>query len=461
MSTPPITSADVASLAERLADQRASAARADRQVVIDELERKLAAAAAEYAAHMATHRASLGPIELRDLDELLEAEPELPRDRSLYVPCPTGVSLEEAFMGLPSDNHLLLLQRDQEVPIDTADGFRAAGASAVAGTDGKRIPVASTFKGRSARTWFAMARARRGVVGLGPGSRAIPRASAFTQEQQIPDKGSPLPGGGTSPGRFWWNLKGEQKHELVGAQEKLIESVHDDAHFANFALEGMDFGGVAYSAISALGGRFSRLGLDGAWRGFAGEPNGETAAINIAKRAYLISRCATSPLNAAGRRVGSSPMMVNDSPGGRWEHGDSSQAIAGMPTIWRSSGLHEWIDVISRWGGPGVNLEQCLDGFEFRWTGGICWPNRGGAGGHPAPDGIHRNSLHVSLNARGRATVTLRDVDLDDNVQAGKLCVQLYGDTTDPSKVRVTATQGNRQVPVAAYGKGGVVALAS
>lgn len=401
--------------------------------------------------------ADRGPADYRDLAEFLEAHPAAPQDPALYVPCPVGVGLEEAFMGLPSDEHMLLIRRDQEVPLDTADGFRADGVGAVAGANNTRIPVVSRYRGQRARTWFAMARARRGIAGLGPGSRVVPTRSAFTQPPQIEDTDKTRPG---YAGRVYWNTAGALVKELVGAQEKAIDTAHPDGYYANFVLEGLDYGGVAYSGITMRGGTVERVGLDGAWRGFSGEPNGETGALAFNGGRYLVSRCATSPLDAAGRRVGPSPIMVNNSPGGRWEHGDASMALAGMPTIWRSSGRHEWVDVVSRWGGPGVNLEECLDGFEFVWNGGICWPNRGGKGGHPAPDGVFGNSLHVSLQALGRAALTLTDVDLDTNVQPGKLCVQLYG-TPDPSKVKITSTNGGKPVPVVAYGQSGPVALAS
>jgi hypothetical protein len=207
------------------------------------------------------------------------------------------------------------------------------------------------------------------------------------------------------------------------------------------------------------GGTAERLDLDGAWRGFEAVPNGEAGAISVNGGRYLISHVSTSPLNEQGKRVGASPIMINNSPGGRWEYGDASQAYAGMPTIWHSSGTHEWYNVTSRWGGPGVNLEDVLDGFQFVMTGGKLWPNRAGQGGHPSPDGIYANSMHIALHALGKATITLTDVDLDKNVQAGKLCVQLYL-TADPSKVKITATNAGKPVPVAAYGTSGVVQLA-
>lgn len=401
---------------------------------------------------------SLGPVSFPSIEAMkASGKFRIPRDANLVMWSHGNKTLEEVLGTLGGNDILVLPERSQPYLIDSSGGFRAAGVGSIAGQGGKRIPVTSTFQGRDARTWFAMARAQRGIIGLGPGAVIATTDSGFRQEAQIEDKGSPLVGGGTSPGRYWWNTSGVKQYELAGAQEKLIETAHSNAYFANFGLRGRDFGGVAYSAISMPGGTLERLNLNGAWRGFQAVPNGETAAIAINGGRYLISRVAIGPLDEQGRRVGSSPVMVNNSPGGRWEYGDVSQTRVGMPTIWRSSGRHEWYEVSSRWGGGhGVNIEAAKDGFEFVMTGGRLWPNRGGRGGNPSPDGIHGNGLHLALHATGRATIALNNVDLDSNVQAGKLNVQLYNGT-DPSKVRASVTNGGIAVPIAAYGPSGLV----
>lgn len=403
---------------------------------------------------------SMGPVSFPSIAAMRASGMfRIPADANLVTWNHGNQTLEEVFSTLKANDILVLPERAQPYMIDSSGGFRAAGVGSIAGEGGKRIPITSTFQGRDARTWFAMARAQRGIIGMGPGAVIATTDSGFRQEPQIEDKGSPLPGGGTSPGRYWWDTSGVKRYELAGAQEKLIETANSNAYFGNFALKGRDFGGVAYSAISMPGGTVERVNLNGAWRGFQSVPNGETAAIGVNGGRYLISRTSTSPLDEQGRRVGSSPIMINDSPGGRWEYGDVSQTRVGMPTIWRSSGRHEWHEVSSRWGGDhGLNIEAARDGFEFVMTGGRLWPNRGGQGGHPSPDGIHGNGLHIALNATGRATMTLTNVDLDRNVQAGKLNVQLYNGT-DPRKVRATVTQNGVAVPVAAYGPSGLVGL--
>ncbi|WP_460842288.1 hypothetical protein [Nocardioides marmoraquaticus] len=396
----------------------------------------------------------MGPVSFPSVEAMKASGMyRIPSDANL-VPWTFGdKTLEEVFMTLGSNDILVLPERKDPYLIDSADGFRAAGVGAVLGEGGKRIPIVSTYKGKPARTWFAMARAQRGVIGLGPGAVIETTNSGFTQEAQIEDKGSPLPGGGTSPGRFWYNTAGVQQSELVGSQEKVLEAANPNAYMANFTMRGRDFGGVAYTAISMRGGTAERLNLNGAWRGFSGVPNGETAAVSVSRGSYLISRVMTGTLDGQGRRVGTSPIMINSSPGGRWEYGDASQARKGMPTIWNSSGRHEWFNVTSRWSdGPGVNLEQVADGFEFVWKSGRLWSNRGGNGGYPSPDKIHGNSLHISLNALGRATIKLSDVSIDNNVQAGKLCVQLYG-KSDPANLNMSLVNDGKSVPIAAFGK--------
>jgi len=401
-----------------------------------------------------------GPVSYPSIEALrASGQFRVPSDARLVLWRFGDQSLEQALSTLGSNDILVLPERAAPYRLDSSGGFRAAGVSAVTGAGGKKIPITSTFDGRPASTWFAMARAERGIIGLGPGAVIEPTASSFRQEAQIEDKGSPLPGGGVSPGRFWYDEAGNKRHELVGSQEKLIESNHASPYFGNFTLRGRDFGGVAYSALATKGGTFERLDLDGAWRGFQGVPNGETAAIAVNRGRYLISRVSMRAVDEQGRRVGSSPLMVNTSPGGRWEHSVVSQARVGMPTIWGSSGLHEVVDVANRWGaGHGINVERAQDGFRLRIIGGSLWTNRGGTGGHPAPDGISGTGMHLALHALGSISVEMRDVDLDHCLVSGAACVQLYGGT-DPKRVSFVATRNGQTVPVAAYGVGGRVGL--
>jgi hypothetical protein len=413
------------------------------------------------AAGAATAAPALGPVKFSSVAAMKASGLfHIPADANLVTWHFGNETLEQAFMTLGANDILVLPERAQPYLIDSSGGFRASGVGSILGSNGKRIPIANTYLGKPARTWFAMARATRGVLGMGPGAVIETTNSGFKEERQIPDKGSPLPGGGTSPGRSWYNTSGVRQGELAGSVEKILESGNTNAYFGNFTMHGRDFGGVAYNGIGMKGGTAERLDLDGAWRGFQAEPNGEAGAISVNGGRYLISHVSTSPLNEQGKRVGSSPIMINRSPGGRWEYGDASEAYIGMPTIWNSSGTHVWYDITSRWGGAGVNLEQVADGFQFQMTGGKLWPNRGGKGGHPSPDGIYENGMHIAMSPLGRATITLKDVDIDKNVQPGKLCVQLYN-YGDPSKVKITDVTGGKSVPVAAYGRSGVVKLAN
>jgi hypothetical protein len=344
---------------------------------------------------------------------------------------------------------LLVIDKDATVYYDASLGFMATGVGYVRGPNNTLLPINSKRGGKTINQWFAMLRVQAGIIGLGPTSRLAPTPTTWRQAAQIPDHE------GTDPGRLWYDASKVFKGELQGSAEKLIESSVVGAYFANFDLVGPgDLGGVAYNGISLNnGGIVERVDVAGAWRGFAAVPNGETGAVTVGKGTYLISRLIADGRDATGKRVGSSPIMVNNSSGGRLEHVTMMCSVKGMPTIWRSSGKHEWVDVDSLWtDAQAVNLEECQPGMEFTWTGGRCWPNRNNTGGHPAPDGLPSHGMHIGLDARGAVKITLTDVDLDTNADPGKLCIQGYGGTTaNKAKVTVIATQSGTPVPYHLY----------
>jgi hypothetical protein len=351
-------------------------------------------------------------------------------------------TLEEVFMTLGDNDVLVLPERDDPYVVDSSDGFRAAGVSAVRGAGDSRIPIVSTYKDEPARTWFAMARARRGILGLGPNAVIALSDSGWKGEPQIPDAE------GSDPGRLWFDTAGIQQGELVGCQEKVIEVEHPDGYFGNFTMTGRDLGGIAYHALTMQSGIHERIHHAASWRGFSATPNGEAGAVSVLGGQYLIADSTLDPVDhITGKRVGSSPIMVNSSPGGRVKNVTADMAAVGMPTWWNCSGVHEAVNLYARWGnGPGVNLEHCADGFEFAMTGGALWPNRDGEGGHPAPDGIAGNGMHISLDALGTAKIILVDVDLDASIRRG-LNVQGYGATdANGSQVTISAKLNGKRV---------------
>ncbi len=373
---------------------------------------------------------------------------------------PVDRDLEDVFAGLGPNDILVLPERDQPYLIDSSEGFRAAGVASVTGRYGE-LPIVSTYHGlRPARTWFAMARARRGILGLGPRVVIQLSQSSWTQESQIEDAGSVQPDGWVSPGRYWTNTSGVRQGELVGAQEKIIEAAHNSPYFGNICLRARDLGGVAFSGIATYASGlqvFEHLDISNGWRGFMGVPNGETGGICTSQGTYYIDSNILGTRDGTGARVGTSPVMVNTSSGGTIRRTDARESRVGMMTIWNSTGRHTLIDVNNQFNeGSGINLEACQAGFALEWIGGSNYPNwhhTGGKGVPPSDDTTYPNyALHIGLNAvGGSASITLRGVDLDRGPTAGALCVQLYGASVQQaSDIRCYDAAGNA-IPVQLY----------
>lgn len=373
---------------------------------------------------------------------------------------PIDRDLEDVCASLGANDILVLPERPEPYIVDASEGFRANGVATVTGRRGE-LPIVSTYHGsRPARTWFAMVRAQRGILGLGPGAVIRLSQSSWTQERQIEDAGSTQADGWVSPGRFWTNLQGVKQGELVGAMEKVIEAAHDSPYFGNFTLRGRDLGGVAYSAIGLYNPGLKiceHLDLSNGWRGFMGMPNGETGAISATLGTYLIDSCIAGTRDDTGTRVATSPVMVNNSTGGTIRRTDARDAYAGMTTIWRSTGKHTLIEVNNRFNqGSGINLEDCQAGFELEWIGGsnyANWHNAGGKGVPPSDAATFSTyAMHMGLNATGgSAKITLRGVDLDTGPTPGALCVQIYGTSLQQaSDISCRDTNGS-VVPVQLY----------
>lgn len=404
--------------------------------------------------------ADRGPVSFPSVAAAQASLSYLPTDANFVTwdsSWPVDRDLEDVLATLGANDILVLPERAEPYLVDSSEGFRAAGVGWVQGRNGL-LPVANKYKGgRAARTWFAMARARRGILGLGPGAVIETTASSWTMEPQIEDLGSVQPDGWTSIGRFWYDTAGTKKSELVGCQEKVLESDHARPYWGNFTMRGRDFGGIAYSAIVPYGATlntFERLNLSGAWRGFLDVPNGESGAIGLAGQ-YLISRCVVGTRNTSGVRVGSSPIMINSSSGGRVEHVYAGESRTGMATIWNSSGVHEWENVDLRWNqGPSLNLEKCQSGFTFRMIGGSLYSDyqgNGGKSGRPSDQG-NGGKLHITLNAQvGSPVITLTGVDIDLGPDAGKLCIQGWGGSTATAGTITATNPAGQPIAVRLY----------
>lgn len=267
----------------------------------------------------------------------------------------TTTTLEEMFLSMLDGQVLVLRERAAPYYIDSADGFRTAGVVSVT-NNGVVTPIVSTYKGRGARTWFAMTRARRGIIGLGPGVTVRPKPSAFRRPQQA------------RPAQSTYQTADGVSHTITGAQEKFIEidgkAANNNAMFANFKLRGDDFGQLAYHGFGAINSiALLQMDIKGAWQGFDVSPNGEAAAISVGPGSgfYTFVNVNVDGRNDNGTPVGSSALMANGCPGGYvstvWVH----DVRMGGPALYQNSGTHLWEDYT----GPGWNLEANRAGFTF------------------------------------------------------------------------------------------------
>lgn len=408
-------------------------------------------------------QSTAGPVSFANL-AAARAQLQAPADANYVMwnaSWPIDRDLEDVFATELGENDILVLpERPQPYVIDSSEGFRAAGVASVTGRYGQ-LPIVSRYKNqRTARTWFAMARARRGILGLGPGAVIQMSQSSWTQEPQIQDKDSVESDGWISPGRYYTDTSGVVRTELVGSQEKIIESATDSAYFGNFTMQAHDLGGVAYNGIVASKGSpvFERLDLSGSWRGFSAVPNGEAGAIASGGTGYYtIRKCVLGTRDNNGNRVGSSPIMINSSTGGGLiEDTDASETVAGMMTIWNSRGKHTIRNANARFNwGPGLNLEKLQSGFELEWIGGSIWSDYQGNGGKtPKPsDQGTKGKLHAQIYAEnGSALITFRGVDFDTGPTAGAINIQSYGNTQQHlADIRRYDADGN-SLPVKVYG---------
>lgn len=375
---------------------------------------------------------------------------------------PVNRDLEDVFATELADNDILVLpERPQPYVVDSSEGFRAAGVGWVQGRNGL-LPIVNRYKNiRNARTWFAMARARRGILGLGPNAVIEMSQSSWTMEAQIEDQGSVQESDGwTSIGRYYYDTAGVKKSELVGAQEAVIETAHANPYFGNFTMRSHSLGGVAFSGLTTVDNPthsiFERLNLSGGWHGFQGIPNGETGGVGVGRGTYLISRCILGTRDSNGNRFGTSPIMINSSTGGLIEHTDACETYAGMLTIWNSRGTHTLNNVNCRFNwGPGINLEKNQSGMIVNMNGGSIWSDYHGNGGKsPKPsDQGAKGQLHINIFSEvGSAKVTLRGVDLDTGPTLGALNCQSYGNTQQLASDIKCYDANNNVIPVKAYG---------
>jgi hypothetical protein len=320
-----------------------------------------------------------------------------PSDANYVIWNHDGQHLEQVFSSLGENDILVLPERAQPYPLDSSNGFMAMGVKEITGPNNSRTPVVN-----SNRLWFAMAMARRGIIGMGPGAVIEPTNSGWT----APAQPRPL---------YWYNLAGQQQSELVGSQNKLIDSEHSHPFYANFTMKGRSFGGVAYNGLSLQTGSTNvirRIHFDESWRGFSDIPNGETGGLTFLRSDYTIENCLFTPHPTQGP----SPIMWNRTTGGVMRNVKVEQHTIGMITFWRCLGLNIFENVSTNGRNIGINLEEEEAGFDLRWTGGAIrlQDNQGG--------------FHLNINPSGGSQkVTLRNIDVTLNgYTPGELSAVIY-----------------------------------
>lgn len=358
-----------------------------------------------------------GPVAYGSLDEA-RADLGAPTDANYVMWNFGSTDLETVFASLSPNDILVLPERSEPYYIDSSKGFMAAGVTGVDGTganglkDGSIVPIVS-----NPRLWFEMSRARRGIIGLGPGAVVAPSPSSWTAPRQpiLEDE----------PAATRWQkayFANGTTTNLVGAQNTLMGFEATNPFFANFVMKGRDFGGVAYSSLKRTGGTaglatMKRFIFDQSWRSHDGVPNGEVGALSLNGGTYLYEHL--DMVTPSEGYAGGSPLMWNNCTGGTLRHIRARGAKAGMWTFWRCGGLNTLEDCHISAGQTGMNIEENRAGFEVDWTGGsmslgIDWPG---------------NKFHYGINpVGGPPRITMRGVDIGTNAYTpGALTLNIYG----------------------------------
>jgi hypothetical protein len=234
------------------------------------------------------------PISVSSLTEL-RANLSIPASANLVMwpySTPQAKDIDSVFKTLAANDILVLPEASMPYQISSAGGFV-----------------------KDTRRWMEMARAKRGLVGMGPGTVVTTSASSFTQAPQA-----------TSAG---------------GCQERIIGCATAGGYYGNFEMQGRSFGGVAYHALSHTkdDSIWERIYFNASWRGFRNSPGGESGAVSGLYGANMkLLNCEFECRDASGTRVGSSPYMFNKQSNVLVQDVYAHHSVAGMPTFWRVSG---------------------------------------------------------------------------------------------------------------------------
>ncbi len=316
---------------------------------------------------------SRGPVSYSTLTEARTAL-NAPADANYVMWTFGNQDIETVHASLGANDILVLPERPEPYEIDSSKGFMASGVTGVDGTgadgkkDGSIEPVIS-----NSRLWFEMTRARRGIIGMGPGAVIQPSTSTWTRSAQPILQNEPS--GQQFQTIYYAN---STTGTMVGAAETLIGYAHSNAFFANFTLNGRTFGGVAYSSIKPTGGAitsstFKNILFNECWRSHEGVPNAETGCMTLNGGTYLIEDIDIVP--PTDSVSGGSCIMWNNNTGGIVRNVQAAvtnlpSGLGGMWTFWRCGGVNTFENVYIRARKVGVNMEESNAGFELNWTGG-------------------------------------------------------------------------------------------
>src|SRR5690606_36919476 len=199
----------------------------------------------------------------------------------------SGMTLHEALQTLTPTDILVLPEDELPYEVDSSSGFVA---------DSQRD--------------VAMARAKRGLVGLGPGTIVQTSESAYSEP---PQDGS------------------------TGNRNKVLECWATGGYFGNFEMRGRDFGGVAYDALKHEGANsvFERIFCNAAHRGFLAYPPGEAGGlVSHGGNGVSVYNCEVECRDSEGERVGASPVMFNSQNNVLIQDCYFHHAREGFPTFW-------------------------------------------------------------------------------------------------------------------------------
>lgn len=204
----------------------------------------------------------------------------------------SSTTLSAALAAMGPNDCLVLPERSAPYYVDTSRGFAYPG------------------------TYRAMARAKAGIYGMGPGAVIQYGPSSFSQGRA----------GGSS-----------------GNVNRILECYTAGAYFGNFTMKGRYLGGCAFDAIKAVGSStvLENLRFVGAHRGWLNNPPGETGAISgLNGGGQIVRNCEIDCRDSTGARVGTSPLMFNQQANVTvqdvWAH--HSLAGAGV-TAWRVNNM--------------------------------------------------------------------------------------------------------------------------